>query len=148
MTRRDVVGLPSETVIDRTALTRFGPQRKTTSMVPCHGKKRFGKAAVILQLLLFGLLAFSLGPRISNPFASSLAVNDVAMVASSASLPTLALHRGAKTFPSEFRAGLFSAKVVQPNLRLNVAIVPDRHASVLHSSRFLSSIVIRAPPLA
>jgi hypothetical protein len=146
MIPRDVIDLKLEKIVVRTALTRHWSQRKTTSMVP-QGKKRFGKAAVILQLLLCGLLAISLGPRISNPFASSLPVNDVGLVASSAALPTLALHRGAKTFPSEFRAVVVSARVFESIPRRSVAIIPDRHASTLQSSRLLGSLVIRAPPV-
>ena len=113
----------------------------------CRGKYRCGKTAVILGALFLSLVAIGLAPRINYPFAPSLPVNDIGLAAPAEALPTVALQRSAKTFPNEFRAITLSATVVQPIPHLSTAIVPDRHASILQSSRLLGSLVIRAPPL-
>lgn len=115
-------------------------------MFPSCSKKRFGQVAVILQLLFLGLAACNLGPRLNNFVGARLSVDDIRLLAPADAIPSVALNRGAKSFPDEIRIAVLGAKIFQPIKPYYVATAPTRSASNSFTSPLLDSLLIRAPP--
>jgi hypothetical protein len=92
----------------------LGLRRKTTSMFASYGKKRFARVAAILQAILFSLFAFTLGLRIVDPYTVRLPVDDVRLTAPAEAIPSVVQNRASKSVPSEIRAVLIGAKLIQP----------------------------------
>ena len=124
----------------------LGLRRKTTSMFSSYGKKRFARVAAILQAILFSLFAFTLGLRIVDPYAARLPVDDVRLTAPADAIPSVVQNRASKSVPSEIRAVLFGAKLIQP-IQLHGVGLASRHRPTLPAaSPLLGSLLIRAPP--
>lgn len=115
-------------------------------MFPSCSKKRFGQVAVILQLLFLGLIACNLGPRLNNFIGARLSVDDIRLLVPADAIPSVALNRGAKSFPDEIRIAVLGAKIFQPIKPYYVATTPTRSASNSLTSPLLGSLLIRAPP--
>lgn len=101
---------------------------------------------MILQLLLLGLVAFNLGPRLNDFVGARLSVDDIRLLAPAAAIPSVALNRGAKSFPDEIRIAVLGTKIFQPIQPHYVATAPIRYASTPLTDSLIGSLLIRAPP--
>ena len=124
----------------------LGLRRKTTSMFSTCGKKRFARVAAILQATLFSLFAFTLGLRIVDPYAVRLPVDDVRLTAPADAIPSVVQNRASKSVPSEIRAALFGAKVIQPIQLHGVGFASNLSPAIPPISPLFGSLLIRAPP--
>ncbi|HEX9453720.1 MAG TPA: hypothetical protein VGA27_05155, partial [Candidatus Binatia bacterium] len=115
-------------------------------MFPSCGKKRCGQVAAILQLLFLGLVACNLGLRLNNFVGARLSVDDVRLLTPADAIPSVALNRGAKSFPDEIRIAVLGTQIFQPIQPHYVATAPTHHTSTPLPSPLLGSLLIRAPP--